>query len=151
MGRNGPKANRPDFGTLGEAMSGFPRVTGEEAGPPTLPPFMLAYNVGSMNAAYAVLMALYHRDVHGADGQLIVLNLIDPLARQLEQSLLIYDRLGVVPRRSGNQWDISAPRDTYRTKTTAGSAMSGSARRTGRSSLPASKSAARNLSAPPGS
>ena len=115
FGLEGPKAPRPGFGTLGEAMSGFAHLTGEADGPPTLPAFMLADGVASLNAAYAVMMALYHRDVHGADGQLIDINLIDPLARLVEQSLLTYDQTGEVPRRAGNKWDISAPRNTYRT------------------------------------
>jgi crotonobetainyl-CoA:carnitine CoA-transferase CaiB-like acyl-CoA transferase len=126
FGLTGPKSERPGFGTLGEAMSGFAHVTGEAAGPPTLPPFMLADGVASLNAAYAVMMALYHRDVHGAPGQLIDINLIDPLARLIEQSLLAYDQLGVVAERAGNRWDISAPRNTYRTKDGKWLAMSGS-------------------------
>lgn len=108
-GLTGPKSERPGFGTLGEAMSGFAHITGQAGGPPTLPPFMLADGVASLNAAYAVMMALYHRDVHGGPGQLIDVNLIDPLARLLEQTLLGYDQLGLVPERDGNRWDISAP------------------------------------------
>lgn len=125
-GLSGPKSERPGFGTLGEAMSGFANITGEADGPPTLPPFMLADGVASLNAAYAVMMALYHRDVHGAPGQLIDVNLIDPLARLLEQTLLGYDQLGLVPARAGNRWDISAPRNTYRTADGRWLAMSGS-------------------------
>ncbi|TMS52291.1 CaiB/BaiF CoA-transferase family protein [Mycobacterium sp. DBP42] len=125
-GLTGPKSARPGFGTLGEAMSGFAHVTGEADGPPTLPPFMLADGVASLNAAYAVMMALYHRDVHGAGGQLIDINLIDPLARLLEQNLLGYDQLGIVARRAGNRWDISAPRNTYQTSDGRWLAMSGS-------------------------
>ena len=125
-GLTGPKSERPGFGTLGEAMSGFAHITGQAGGPPTLPPFMLADGVASLNAAYAVLMALYHRDVHGGPGQLIDINLIDPLARLLEQTLLSYDQLGLVPERSGNRWDISAPRNTYRTSDGRWLAMSGS-------------------------
>ncbi|MCV7384378.1 CaiB/BaiF CoA transferase family protein [Mycolicibacter longobardus] len=125
-GLSGPKSERPGFGTLGEAMSGFANITGEADGPPTLPPFMLADGVASLNAVYAVMMALYHRDVHGAPGQLIDVNLIDPLARLLEQTLLGYDQLGLVPARAGNRWDISAPRNTYRTADGRWLAMSGS-------------------------
>lgn len=125
-GLTGPKSDRPGFGTLGEAMSGFAHITGQPDGPPTLPPFMLADGVASLNAAYAVMLALYHRDVHGASGQLIDVNLIDPLARLLEQTLLGYDQLGLVPSRSGNRWDISAPRNTYRTADGRWLAMSGS-------------------------
>lgn len=123
---SGPKSERPGFGTLGEAMSGFAHITGQAGAPPTLPPFMLADGVASLNAAYAVMMALYHRDVHGGPGQLIDVNLIDPLARLLEQTLLGYDQLGLVPERAGNRWDISAPRNTYRTADGKWLAMSGS-------------------------
>ncbi|MGN2639288.1 CaiB/BaiF CoA transferase family protein [Nocardia takedensis] len=126
FGLTGPKSERPGFGTLGEAMSGFAHITGEADGPPTLPPFMLADGVASLNAAYAVLMALYHRDVHGGPGQLVDINLVDPLSRLLEQTLLSYDQLGTVARRAGNRWDISAPRNTYRTADGRWLAMSGS-------------------------
>jgi crotonobetainyl-CoA:carnitine CoA-transferase CaiB-like acyl-CoA transferase len=127
FGAGGPKSDRPGFGTLGEAMSGFAHLTGQPDGPPTLPSFMLADGVAALNATYAVMMALYHRDVHGADGQLIDVNLIEPLARLLEQPVLTYDQLGTVPGRTGNRWDISAPRNTYRTSDGLWLAMSGSA------------------------
>jgi crotonobetainyl-CoA:carnitine CoA-transferase CaiB-like acyl-CoA transferase len=39
FGQIGPAKGRPGFGTLAEAMSGFAAMTGEPAGPPTLPPF----------------------------------------------------------------------------------------------------------------
>jgi hypothetical protein len=66
--RAGPASDRPGFGTLAEAMSGFAHVTGQPDGPPTLPPFMLADGVAAQAATYAVMMALYHRDVHGGGG-----------------------------------------------------------------------------------
>jgi crotonobetainyl-CoA:carnitine CoA-transferase CaiB-like acyl-CoA transferase len=115
-GAGGPKSDRPGFGTLGEAMSGFAHLTGSPDGPPTLPSFMLADGVAALTATYAVMMALYHRDVRGASGQLIDVNLIEPLARLLELPVLSYDQLGTVTQRTGNRWDISAPRNTYRTK-----------------------------------
>jgi crotonobetainyl-CoA:carnitine CoA-transferase CaiB-like acyl-CoA transferase len=114
-GRGGPKSDRPGYGTLAEAMSGFAHLTGQPDGPPTLPPFMLADGVASLAATYAVMMALYHRDVHGGGGQLIDVNLIEPLARLIESSTLSYDQLGVVPGRVGNRLDASAPRNAYRT------------------------------------
>jgi crotonobetainyl-CoA:carnitine CoA-transferase CaiB-like acyl-CoA transferase len=92
--------------------------------------------VAALNATYAVMMALYHRDAHGGTdggagragrGQLIDINLIEPLARLLEQSVLTFDQLGTIPARTGNRWDISAPRNTYRTSDGRWLAMSGSA------------------------
>jgi crotonobetainyl-CoA:carnitine CoA-transferase CaiB-like acyl-CoA transferase len=114
-GRGGPKSDRPGYGTLAEAMSGFAHVVGQPEGPPTLPPFMLADGVASLAATYAVMMALYHRDVRGGEGQLVVVNLIEPLARLIESSTLAVDQLGVVPGRVGNRLDASAPRNAYRT------------------------------------
>jgi crotonobetainyl-CoA:carnitine CoA-transferase CaiB-like acyl-CoA transferase len=114
-GGGGPKSDRPGFGTLAEAMSGFAHLTGQPDGPPTLPPFMLADGVAALAATYAVMMALYHRDVHGGGGQLVDVNLVEPLARLIESSTLAFDQLGVVPRRVGNRLDASAPRNAYRT------------------------------------
>lgn len=114
-GRGGPKSDRPGYGTLAEAMSGFAQVTGQPDGPPTLPPFMLADGVASLAATYAVMMALYHRDVHGAGGQLVDVNLIEPLARLIELNTLACSALGVVTERVGNRLDASAPRNAYRT------------------------------------
>ncbi|MHB8464159.1 MAG: CaiB/BaiF CoA transferase family protein [Acidimicrobiales bacterium] len=114
-GRGGPKSDLPGYGTLAEAMSGFAHLTGQPDGPPTLPPFMLADGVASLAATYAVMMALYHRDVQGGGGQLVDVNLIEPLARLIESATLAHDQLGVIPGRVGNRLDASAPRNAYRT------------------------------------
>ncbi len=114
-GRGGPKSDFPGYGTLAEAMSGFAHVVGQPEGPPTLPPFMLADGVASLAATYAVMMALYHRDVNGGPGQLVDVNLIEPLARLIESSTLVYDQLETIPGRVGNRLDASAPRNAYRT------------------------------------
>jgi crotonobetainyl-CoA:carnitine CoA-transferase CaiB-like acyl-CoA transferase len=124
-GRGGPKSDRPGYGTLAEAMSGFAHVVGQPDGPPTLPPFMLADGVASLAATYAVTMALYHRDARGGEGQLVDANLIEPLARLIESSTLAYDQLGVVPGRVGNRLDASAPRNAYRTADDRWLAISG--------------------------
>ena len=125
-GSGGPAADRPGYGTLAEAMSGFAHLTGQPDGPPTLPPFMLADGVASMAAAVAVLAALYHRDIGSAGGcdgearaegrgQLVDVNLIEPLARLMEWNTLSVDQLDVVPGRVGNRLDASAPRNAYAT------------------------------------
>ena len=67
-GGGGPASDRPGFGTLAEAMSGFAHVTGQPDGPPTLPPFFLADGIAAQSATFAVMMALYHRDLHGGHG-----------------------------------------------------------------------------------
>jgi crotonobetainyl-CoA:carnitine CoA-transferase CaiB-like acyl-CoA transferase len=115
FGSGGPASDRPGFGTLAEAISGFAHVTGQPDGPPTLPPFFLADGVAAQAATYAVMMALYHRDVHGGGGQFIDVNLIEPLARLIETATLAYSHKQVVQGRTGNRLDASAPRNAYRT------------------------------------
>src|SRR6478736_5801203 len=114
-GRGGPKSDRPGYGTLAEAMSGFAQVVGQPDGPPTLPPFMLADGVAAQAATWAVMMALYHRDLHGGEGQLVDVNLVEPLARTIESATLAFDQLGRNPGRVGNALPASAPRNAYRT------------------------------------
>lgn len=114
-GHGGPATDRPGFGTLAEAMSGFAAVTGAPDGPPTLPPFMLADGVAALAATSAVMTALYHRDTRGGSGQLVDVSLVEPLARLVEQATLAYDQLGEIQPRTGNRVDASAPRNTYRT------------------------------------
>ena len=115
FGQGGPKSDRPGFGTLAEAMSGFAHVTGQPDGPPTLPPFFLADGVAAQSAAAAVMMALYHRDLHGGGGQLVDVNLFEPLARLIETSTLAFSHKGIVPGRVGNLLPASAPRNAYLT------------------------------------
>jgi crotonobetainyl-CoA:carnitine CoA-transferase CaiB-like acyl-CoA transferase len=114
-GGGGPAADRPGFGTLAEAMSGFAHVTGQSDGPPTLPPFFLADGIAAQSATFAVMMALYHRDLHGGGGQLVDVNLVEPLARLVETATLAASQLGVVMGRNGNRLDASAPRNAYLT------------------------------------
>src|SRR5438552_2332922 len=74
------RRDRPGFGTLAEAMSGFANVVGQADGPPSLPPFPLADSVAALYAAYGVMVALYHRDVHNAGiSQLLDVSLLEPL------------------------------------------------------------------------
>jgi crotonobetainyl-CoA:carnitine CoA-transferase CaiB-like acyl-CoA transferase len=86
---------------------------------------MLADGVASQAAVYAVVMALSHRDLHASTGQLIDINLIEPLARLIETSTLSFDQLGIVPGRVGNRLDASAPRNAYRTADDEWLAISG--------------------------
>ncbi len=114
FGQKGPYAQRPGFGTLAEAMSGFAHITGFPDGPPTLPPFALADGMSALCGAYAVMMALYHRDVHGAPGQEIDIAIYEPITTVLGPQPLEYDQLGIVQTRTGNAIPFAAPRNAYR-------------------------------------
>jgi crotonobetainyl-CoA:carnitine CoA-transferase CaiB-like acyl-CoA transferase len=115
FGQSGPYRDRPGFGTLAEAMSGFAHVTGQADGPPTLPPFAVADTVAALQAAVGALVALYHRDTTaGGEGQVIDVSLLEPIFSMLGIYLVEYDQLGIVPERKGNR-TASAPRNTYAT------------------------------------
>jgi crotonobetainyl-CoA:carnitine CoA-transferase CaiB-like acyl-CoA transferase len=103
FGQEGPYAERRAFGTLMEAMSGFAHQTGQEDGPPTLPPFGLADGVAGIAGAYAVLTALYHRDLRGGRGQVIDLALLEPLLGILGPGPTVYDQLRIIAGRHGNR------------------------------------------------
>lgn len=116
FGQFGPYSSRPGFGTLAESMSGFAAITGEADGPPTLPPFGLADGITGLAGTNAVMFALYDRDLHGGQGQVIDLAIIEPILAVLGPQATVYDQLGIVQRRSGNRSVNNAPRNTYRTK-----------------------------------
>ena len=127
FGQYGPYAEQPGFGTLAEAMSGFAHLNGFEDGPPLLPPTGLADSIAGLFSTFAVMFALYHRDVHDASGQYIDTSLIEPIFNILGPQSLRYDQLGEIETRSGNRSRSSAPRNMYRTKDDRWVAISASA------------------------
>ncbi|MEO6019680.1 MAG: CoA transferase [Knoellia sp.] len=126
FGQTGPYAHRPGFGTLAEAMSGFAHLTGDPDGPPTLPAFGLADSLAGIAGSSAVSMALLERATSGR-GQVIDLNLIEPILTAVGPAPTFYDQLGVVQNRHGNRSVNNAPRNTYRTRDGAWVAVSTSA------------------------
>ena len=116
FGQTGPYRNRPGFGTIAEAFSGFASVTGEADGPPTLPNFGLADGVAAAYGTFATMFALYHRDAKGGNGQFIDLSIYEPLFQVLGPQPLQFDQLGIIQKRWGNRSKNNAPRNTYRTR-----------------------------------
>jgi crotonobetainyl-CoA:carnitine CoA-transferase CaiB-like acyl-CoA transferase len=112
FGQIGPYKNRPGFGTLAEAMSGFASSTGEPDGPPTLPPGQTAE--ASLATAYAIMVALHARDKDGK-GQEVDVAIIEPILAMLGPQITRWDQLGTVQPRTGNRSVNNAPRNAYRT------------------------------------
>lgn len=126
FGQTGPYKYRPGFGTLVEAMSGYAYSTGHPNGPPTLPPTAMADSICALHSAYAVLMALYWRDVHGGSGQYIDSAILETMFGVLGDHVIEYDQKRVDHKRSGNRSSRTAPRNTYQTKDGRWVAISGS-------------------------
>lgn len=116
-GQDGPLRDKPGFGTLAEAFSGWAHLNGFPENPPTLPPMGLGDAVTSVLGAFATMVALYNRDV-AADGrgQMIDLAIYESLFSLIGQQVILYDRLGVAPERTGNAFPFVAPRNVYATK-----------------------------------
>ena len=114
-GQTGPYRDRPGFGTLAEAFSGFAHITGQADGPPTLPSFALADGIAALVGTYAVMMALYYRDVQNRPGQIIDLSIFEPIFAVLGPQAIEYDQLGIIQQRFGNRSPRGVPRNAYQT------------------------------------
>ena len=55
-----------------------------------------------VSAAYAAMLALYHRDMHDGPGQMIDVAIIEPILHLMGAQATIYDQLGKVQGRTGN-------------------------------------------------
>lgn len=115
FGQTGPYAQKPGFGTLAEAMSGFAYVNGFEDSPPLLPKTGFADGIAALYSTFAIMYALYYRDVGGGSGQYVDTSLFEPIFNILGPEPLQYDQLGEIAERTGNQSSISAPRNVYET------------------------------------
>jgi crotonobetainyl-CoA:carnitine CoA-transferase CaiB-like acyl-CoA transferase len=115
-GQDGPYRERPGFGTMVEAMSGFAHTTGDADGPPTLPSFPMADMVAALAGCTAVLAALRHRDQVAGRGQVVDISLYEPLLSLLGPDAAGYALDGTVRERHGNTSDNASPRGTYRTR-----------------------------------
>jgi crotonobetainyl-CoA:carnitine CoA-transferase CaiB-like acyl-CoA transferase len=116
FGLTGPYSDRPGFGTLVEAMSGYAAMTGQPGGPPTLPQFALADSIAALYGVIGTLTALYWRDARGGNlGQLIDVSLMEPLFSLFGPIAVHYDQLGLVPKRNGSRNISNAPRNVYQT------------------------------------
>jgi len=114
-GQSGTAANRPGFGTLVEAATGFAAMNGAADGPPILPNFPLADMTSGLYAANALMLALYQRDAHDGEGQSIDVSLFESLFSLLGPLAAEYASLGKVRTRQGNRSSNTGPRGCYRT------------------------------------
>ncbi|MGH7785856.1 MAG: CaiB/BaiF CoA transferase family protein [Candidatus Binatia bacterium] len=115
-GQDGPYRDRPGLDRNGIGFGGLLYLTGYPDRPPVRPGVIVSdYLTGIFNAL-AIMIALYHRDVHRGGGQTVDLALYESVFRILEHTLPAYDRLGIVRGREGNRLRNSAPLDNWETQ-----------------------------------
>jgi formyl-CoA transferase len=115
FGQTGPDADKPAYDQIIQGLSGEMDVNGDERLHPLRAGFPVCDTVGGLNAAFAILAALYHREKTG-EGQMIDVALLDsilPLMGWVAANLLIGGQ-GPVPM--GNDNFTAAPSGSFRTQ-----------------------------------
>lgn len=112
FGQTGPYRDRPGFGTIAEAASGYAFLNGWPDTPPTSPPFGFADSIAGICAAFGVAMALYRRE-HTGRGEVVDVALYEPLMFILGDAVLRYSASGEVTTRQGNSSGAASPRGIY--------------------------------------
>jgi len=115
FGQTGPDALKPAYDQIIQGLSGVMAINGDERLNPLRCGFPVCDTVGGLNAAFAILAALYHRERTG-EGQLIDVAMLDsimPLMGWVAANLLIGQQQPVL---MGNDNFTAAPSGTFRTQ-----------------------------------
>ena len=114
FGQTGPEADKPAYDQIIQGLSGVMAINGDERLNPLRAGFPLCDTVGGLNAAFAMMGALYARERTGR-GQFIDVAMIDsvmPLLGWVAANWLIG---GKAPQLMGNDNMTAAPSGTFRT------------------------------------
>lgn len=114
FGQTGPDAFKPAYDQIIQGLSGVMAVNGDERLNPLRAGFPVCDTVGGMNAAFAIMSALYYRERTG-EGQMIDVALLDsimPLMGWVAANLLIGHQQPVL---MGNDNFTAAPSGTFAT------------------------------------
>jgi CoA:oxalate CoA-transferase len=115
FGQTGPDANKPAYDQIIQGLSGVMDVNGDERLHPLRCGFPICDTVGGLNAAFAIMGALYHRARTG-EGQFIDIAMLDsvmPLMGWVAANLLIGN---VPPVPMGNDNFTAAPSGVFATQ-----------------------------------
>jgi crotonobetainyl-CoA:carnitine CoA-transferase CaiB-like acyl-CoA transferase len=114
FGQTGPDADKPAYDQIIQGLSGVMAINGDERLNPLRAGFPVCDTVGGLNAAFAIMGALYYRERTGR-GQAIDVAMIDsimPLLGWVAANWLIG---GKPPQLLGNDNMTAAPSGTFRT------------------------------------
>ncbi len=115
-GQTGPYKDRPGFGVIGESMGGLRYLTGEPGRVPVRVGVSIGDTLAALHGVIGVLMALYHRDARGGEGQSIDVALYESVFNVMESLLPEYDAFGAVRERAGSALPGIVPSNAYRCK-----------------------------------
>ena len=115
-GQTGPYSSRPGFASAGEAIGGLRYINGFPGEAPPRCGISLGDSLAAMFAAQGVLMALYHRDVRGARGQVIDASIAESCFALLESIVPEYGAIGHVREPSGTHLKHVPASNVYRSR-----------------------------------
>ncbi len=94
----GPYSKRPAYDIVAQAMGGLMNTCGQAGGPPTWLGVALGDIVSGMQAAYAIMLALYERSQTGR-GQYLDISMYDTIIGLAERSVTAYSLTGHILER----------------------------------------------------
>lgn len=115
-GQSGPYANRAGFASVGEAMGGLRYINGFPGQAPARAGISLGDSLAALHAVQGILMALYHRDVHGAGGQVVDASILESCYAILDNIVPEYSVFGYVREPNGTRIGYAVPSNVYRSR-----------------------------------
>lgn len=115
-GQSGPYKNRAGFGSAAGAMGGLRHLTGYPDRPPTRVGLSIEDSLASLQAVIGGMMALYHRDIHNGQGQVVDVSITESVLAMTEGSITEYALTGYVRQREGTTVAGAAPSNIYQAK-----------------------------------
>ena len=112
-GQTGPYRDLPGFGVIGEAMGGLRHLTAEPGRVPVRVGVSIGDTLAALHGAIGVMMALYHRQVHGGAGQVIDVALHEAVFNVMESLIPEYSAFGAVREAAGSALPGIAPSNAY--------------------------------------
>lgn len=112
-GQTGPYRDLPGFGVIGEAMGGLRHLTAEPGRVPVRVGVSIGDTLAALHGVIGVMMALYHRQVHGGAGQVIDVALHEAVFNVMESLLPEYSAFGAVREAAGSALPGIAPSNAY--------------------------------------
>lgn len=112
LGRTGPDSGYIAYGNSLQHVTGLTSLLGYPNGTPASPAYWADWTAG-MNAVFAILAAVYHREETG-EGQLIDISMLETVTPTLAEEILDYSMNRRCAQPRGNRDPRHVPQGVYR-------------------------------------
>lgn len=114
FGLEGARAEKPSYDLIAEGYSGIMDITGDAESPPQKVGAPAADMLSGMDAAMAIIAALFERQRSGK-GHVIDISMVESMTRFLNPRIITYLGSGEVPRRTGAKDSVIAVYQSFDT------------------------------------